>query len=921
MKMLLFAAALAAIPYAALAVTPPQVEVQNAQISGVVREQDINGLPVANALVAISGPVTEQTHTDAKGDFSFSLAPGIYRIDVTKGGYLPAVLRDLVLIQGENVPLTIALTPASLTQLRTIAQVSVSRGSSINTGTASIEFLGSQAITNLANPQINDILQQLPETTIQHMGSQPDTTIILGGAQPYETQVLIDGHPISMGQFGVWLTEYFSSFLLSGVETQVGPGNTTPFANTAVGGTANLITPSFSARPQFQFVTGVDSFLSQYSNFLTSDSFGRLSWVLGAGYGSSNGPYFRGFHCVVLPNNVAQDNTPASNGVIQFCDDSSGSLFTKGEILKFRYDFSSATSFEAGFIGSQGGYLPQGISYGQYLGSTLIDGCLSSPVTMPATAPPTPGGIPLFCTDPKYAGLIGHRIPAYAWYPGSDVFNNQPIFTGQFRTSIGNDTLLIRPYAGNIERIIAGQEEEYYPYTWGPLNASPGVTTQFESACNNNNFLSYIPMKPVFSGGQELCLQDPFSEFEQDKLYGTTVSYLHPFGDNLITFNYDFHGDRTFAYYNAPSQIATPNTLERYTTFSLTGDLKILPNLALHLGVYDTIWKLAGLQPGTPTASGSIPLLPLTRTVNRFDPHLALVYQPHGSVSYRLAWGTSETYPFSGQVSGLPENTPPSATFPGGFITEKNPLLNPEVATEFGGGVDYRVPYGATFSLDLQDTTIHNVFETLTIPNFFPTGQALVKPFNAALLHAELAAIRYNYAPSVGLGYYISFAFERSIAYGVPATFYPTVASGTSALPVNGVEICGEGEGTPGTITCIPYMKGYGQVSYQFADGAYTNLGLEFEGKNNAYFQPPFVQLDFTYRHPITRWLDAQLAFQNLLNNNAYQYIPEPGAGVPITAGQVNGAGMGVQTSELSTLVPAPPRTARFELRWHPVSR
>jgi hypothetical protein len=900
LKTLSFAAALAAFPLAAIAQTPPPPG-QNATVTGTVRSQA--GAPIAGALVVISGPASMRTRTDANGAFSFSLAPGIYRIDVTQGGYLPAVLRDLVLVQGENVPLSIALTAASLTQLRTIAQVSVTRGSSINTGTASIEYLPSQAITNLANPQINDVLQQLPETTIQHMGSQPDTTIILGGAQPYETQVLIDGHPISMGQFGVWLTEYFSSFLLAGVETQVGPGNTTPFANTAVGGTANLITPSFSNKPQFQFVTGIDSFNSQYSNLLASDSFGRLSWVLGAGYGSSNGPYFKGFHCVVLPNNTLQDNSPASNGIIQFCDDSSGSLFTKGEILKLRYDFSSATSFEAGFIGSQGGYLPQGISYGQYLGTTLVDACLPSQ--------------PLFCNDPKYSGLIGQRIPAYAWYPGSDVFSNQPIFTGQFRTSIGNDTLLIRPYAGNIERIIAGQAEQYYPYTWGPPGATSGTTrTNFETACNNNNFLSYIPTTPVFSGGQELCLQDPFSEFEQDKLYGTTLSYLHPFGDNLITFNYDFHGDRTFAYYNAPSQIATPNTLERYTTISLTGDLKIIQNLSMRVGLYDTIWKLAGLQPGTPVA-GVVPLLPLTRTVDRFDPHLALVYQPHGSVSYRLAWGTSETYPFSGQVSGLPENTPPSATFPGGFITEKNPLLNPEVATEFSGGADYRVPNGATLSIDLQDTTIHNVFETLTIPNFFSTGQALVKPFNAALLHAELASIRYNYAPPIGLGYYVSFALERSIAYGIPSTFYPTLSSGNSALPVNGVQICGEGEGTPGTITCIPYMKGYGQVSYQFADGAYTDLGLEFEGKNNAYFQPPFVQLDFTYRHPITGWLDAQFAVQNLLNNNAYQYIPQPDSGTPITSGQVNGAGMLVQSSLPSALVPAPPRTARFELRWH----
>ena len=66
--------------------------------------------------------------------------------------------------------------------------------------------------------------------------------------QPYETQVLIDGHPIALGQYGVWFSQYFPSFLIGSVETQTGPGNTTPFANLAVGGTANLQTPAFTTK-------------------------------------------------------------------------------------------------------------------------------------------------------------------------------------------------------------------------------------------------------------------------------------------------------------------------------------------------------------------------------------------------------------------------------------------------------------------------------------------------------------------------------------------------------------------------------------------------------------------------------------------------------------------------------------------------
>jgi outer membrane receptor for ferrienterochelin and colicin len=99
-------------------------------------------------------------------------------------------------------------------------------------------------------------LQHVPDVNIERMGSQPDTAIIVGGAQPYETQSLIDGHPVALGQYGVWLSQYFPSFLVGGAEVQSGPGNTTPFANIAVGGTVNLLTPAFTKRQTGELVVG-----------------------------------------------------------------------------------------------------------------------------------------------------------------------------------------------------------------------------------------------------------------------------------------------------------------------------------------------------------------------------------------------------------------------------------------------------------------------------------------------------------------------------------------------------------------------------------------------------------------------------------------------------------------------------------------
>ncbi len=414
-----------------------------------------NGSPVAGATVSLTGASTATATTDAAGAFSVTVAPGIYHIAVSRPGYVSADLNDLAVTAGATIPVSVTLNQANLTSLQTIGRVStVSRGSAsaINTGTAVSNYLSGQAFQDLANPQINDVLQHVPDVTIQHMGSQQDTTIIVGGVQPYETQVLVDGHPIALGQYGVWVSQYFPSYLIGGIETQAGPGNTTPFANLAVGGTANLLTPSFTRESTFDVTTGVDNYLTQYTHFLASGSAGKLQWVLGAGVDGYNGPFYQRNECDVTPEGGGM-------GIIQFCGDSSGSFFSKGELAKLRYNFTPSTSLEFGFVGAWGGYSPQGTAWGTSLGPLSIVGCSNGPAS----------GI---CTNPRDAFLIGQNVNSLGWYPGSYIYNNQTLFDAQFRTAIGNDTLLIRPYVGDIEpEIIIGTGE----ITIRPVSRRPAI--------------------------------------------------------------------------------------------------------------------------------------------------------------------------------------------------------------------------------------------------------------------------------------------------------------------------------------------------------------------------------------------------------------------------------------------------------------
>jgi hypothetical protein len=129
---------------------------------------------------------------------------------------------------------------------------------------------------------------------------------------------------------------------------------------------------------------------------------------------------------------------------------------------------------------------------------------------------------------------------------------------------------------------------------------------------------------------------------------------------------------------------------------------------------------------------------------------------------------------------------------------------------------------------------------------------------------------------------------------------------------VNNVQVCGNALFTPGLATCIPYLKSYDQLSYAFRDGSYASLGVDFEGKNNPYYQPPFAELFLTLRHPLSRDVEVQVSVENLLNTNAFQYLAAPNAGVPTVAATSSG-----QTTYLPDLLPLPPRTVRLQLRLH----
>jgi hypothetical protein len=926
------------VPMAAQAAPDDRIVAQApaaaSSITGTLRTP--SGAAVSGATVTATGPTRVTATTDAAGNFTLALPPGEYRVVVSKPGYSTASTSDVVVAPGTSVPLTVTIAEQNLTTLRTIGSVTANGrgGATINTGAATQSYVSGQTFTQVANPQVNDVLQRIPDVVVQKMGTQQDTSIVVGGLQPYETQVLIDGHPLALGQYGVWLSQYFPSYLIGGAESQSGPGNTTPFANIAVGGTVNLQTIDFTKAPTGELTTGIDSYGSEYTTGILTGSYKNFSYVAGLGTSGVNGPYFGKKECdMYLSDPATTVNSPNSAGIVAFCDDFSGSLYSHGQLYKARYDFSPATSFDVTFLGSYGGFSPQGSAWGASYGPSLVEQCI------PGT---------LECTNPADKSLIGKTINAFYWFPGTEISSVQQLYSSQFRTSLGSTTLLVRPYVGTIQpETYDGTGEGGYAAYFGPPPGSPdypgpqtlppGVQIPATGLPAPNKFETspYCPTGTIYSfnqinspqntltsvGGQEECYQYPYSTSELDKLYGSTFSLIRPIATGFLDLSYDFHGQNTFAYANAPSNVIVPFSATRYSTFSLTGQIRPFDPLAINFGFYTTQWTINGEQPvlgpngiaetdaqGNPITTG------LDRSVSRADPHIAFTFRPKSDWSFRAAAGTSESFPFIGDVSGSSSFQPPAFLYTAGLIEEKNPNLQPEYSSAYSAGVDHRFADRSVLSLDLQETTVHNVFQDLASTEETATGLlGIFKPINVARLQAKLATLKYVKAPRTGLGYNFAVTADSSILTGIPALVY----NPTPSLPANNVQVCGEGTFTPGLATCDPYLKGYGQFTYSWRDGTFLALGADYEGKNNAYYQPPFAIADLQYRVPVGHDLDFNLSIENLFNTNSYNYLPAPNAGVPAVA-DFTTDGKTIQQASYSTyLIPAVTRTLRVSLRYH----
>jgi hypothetical protein len=577
---------------------------QSGTISGHVTSD--TGAAVAGAQVVIDGSGQHQTTaTDNAGNFSASVPPGLYTLSIIKGGYQTGS-SDVTVAAGTPVSVNVALTQASLNNLNVIGRTTSSgnSGAKFDISSSPSSQLSQAQILDRSTPDLTSVLQELPGVTIPRATSNPNQSFIVRGMR-FETKTTLDGHPVSSGTLGMFLTNYASAGIFSGVDVEKGAGLTGPLAGESGVGTVNLLTPDFGKTGAFTQV-GVDNYGgTQYNailklNFLKDD---KLSFVLGRTFSGYRGPTYGlqepNFTGATPPLGTFSPPQNLTNDIATFITDFSDTYSLNAELAKMRYKFSDSTSLSLEFLGLQGRFDPQGGAYGQFVGYATVPQCLNGGSTGAFGAACNAGSE---YNTPAASALIGQGgTPLYAFFPGSDVRQNSPNFNADFRTTLGNDTILLRPYTAAINRLIDGTQENNVPGDAGGwyevtnsancmvqsnIPSSAGVvpaggttgpcfaanTPPAAAFVNNPNVphvftttaapLVCTPTTPCFTtptaqnNAGQFGYGAPFTTLEVDKLAGYTFQYIHPVGANTYSVSFDHYLDDTIDFTNDASPLA-----------------------------------------------------------------------------------------------------------------------------------------------------------------------------------------------------------------------------------------------------------------------------------------------------------------------------------------------------------------------------
>lgn len=906
--------------------------VGDAQTAGTLsgRVTGVSGAPLVGANVTVTPSAKLRTKTDSSGNFQIAgLSTGIYSVTVEKAGYVPRTITDIA-VGASGAQVDVSMETASLSTLQQIASVSAAQRGALNTSSSSVTYLSNTIFGEQGQLQIGHVLDQVPGIISARPASANPaapgsiTSPNLRGALDYEKATLIDGHPLINGSHGDYPTMLVNSMLFDDIEVVKGPTAYAPEIDYGIGGTLNFRTGQPTPNLTESSMFGVDTTSGQYASFRISDTVanGHLGYLFGyvsygtegplqsypstiflpvgtniGGYGviektapTTSGTPINGYHGVYPIKFAIGNPANAYTSLVACCQNVTSNYLVHGELAKLQYNFSSATSFSAGFIGIQGSY----------------DGAASAFTQLDSTFAPA-------------AGYNGRNLPFAAGQslllnntttlPDTQLLDNEPMFEADLRTTLGNDTLLARYYSAILGRITASS------LTSPSSNYSTPLTLYGTALLGT----SAAPM--VFNGTTaNVTIPTPYTNsVEHDDLHGTSFEWDHPLGTDQLSFSVDSNTALTNVYRVTGSStnadgnlsISVPGgTRQVFTTYLLRGILNFGAKTQLTLANYYSTFDSNYAVGTTPTNDAIFQ----SSFTTHDDPRIGLSYRASRDVNLRLSTGSAIAPPYPALIS-VYNQTPAQVYTPGASsvtITRNAGGLLPETSFGYDVGGDARLaPYGI-LSTDLYLTNIRNQFVGVV----YPSGESYqgVPVFintNENLAQSRYTGLEatYNDDPPRGYGFTLAGALQRAYAYNVPPGFYygPAGPYTQNLGVVSGINYFGTSTGFNGISNkSEAYSQMYAAVHRRGQYGQYLELGLTYYGSNNTYDVPAFITGTATYRQPLGASGTAiQISADNLFDANSRPYLLY-GAGI---AAPLANSDIG-----LRPIIPYGPTTLRFML-------
>ena len=208
---------------------------QNVQVSGIVRD-NASGETLIGANVLFAEGLG--TVTDINGQFSMSVPPGVYNLQISYVGY-QTIHRDIN-AQGKSLFLEFNMESLVIDEVIVTADVARSR----KTPVAFSNVLPGKIAEELSNQDIPMILNSTPGVyATQQGGGDGDARVSIRGFDQRNVAVMIDGVPVNDMENGwvYWSNWFGLDAVTRTIQVQRGLG-ASKLALPAVGGTINILT-------------------------------------------------------------------------------------------------------------------------------------------------------------------------------------------------------------------------------------------------------------------------------------------------------------------------------------------------------------------------------------------------------------------------------------------------------------------------------------------------------------------------------------------------------------------------------------------------------------------------------------------------------------------------------------------------------